>query len=31
MTRTRDLGANFYLTEAHVGNKSRADGCHGKL
>jgi ubiquitin-activating enzyme E1 len=30
-TRTRDLGSNFYLDESHVGNKSRATGCHEKL
>ena len=31
MTRTCDLGANFYLEEGHVGKVSRAEGVRGKL
>ena len=31
MTVIADLGSNFYLTEAHVGKVSRADGSITKL
>ena len=31
VTALRDLGANFYLEEKHVGNTSRADACLDKL
>jgi ubiquitin-activating enzyme E1 len=31
MTRTSDLGANFYLEEGHVGKVSRAEGVRTKL
>lgn len=31
LTSVRDLGANFYLEEGHVGKVSRADACIGKL
>lgn len=31
ITEIRDLGANFYLTEKHVGSKSRADASVEKL
>lgn len=30
-TEIRDLGSNFYLTEQHVGSKSRADASADKL
>jgi ubiquitin-activating enzyme E1 len=31
ITRTCDLGANFYLEKGHVGKVSRAEGVKGKL
>jgi len=31
VTALRDLGANFYLDESHVGKVSRAEGALGKL
>jgi len=31
ITALRDLGANFYLGEAHVGKVSRADACLAQL
>lgn len=31
IVEARDLGGNFYLTEAHVGNTSRADASSTKL
>ena len=31
IVETRDLGANFYLTEEHVVKVSRADACAARL
>ena len=31
LTQLKDLGANFYLEEAHVGKVSRAEACLDKL
>ena len=31
LTEMRDLGANFYTEEKHVGKVSRADACLSKL